>query len=44
MPGHKFIQTSDFVVGDNREDICRPALWIDTIQLGSFDQRVRNGR
>lgn len=43
MPGQQFIDAGDLVIGDAAQNICEPALWIDAIQLGCFDQRVGDG-
>lgn len=39
-PRHQFIEASDLVIGDATEHIGQPYLWIEAVQLGSFDERV----
>jgi len=43
VPGQKFVDPVDLVVGDTSEHIGEPGLWIHVIELGGLDQGVGDG-
>ena len=40
VPGKKFLEAPDGVIGDAGQDVCEPSLWVDVVELGSADQGV----
>jgi hypothetical protein len=43
VPGQQLIQTLDVVIIDARQDIDKPGLRIDIVELGGLDQREHDG-
>jgi hypothetical protein len=41
-PWQQLVEPVDLVVGNATENISQPCLWINTVELGRFDQRVGN--
>jgi hypothetical protein len=38
IPGQQFINPVDLVICDTAENISEPSLWINAVELGSFNQ------
>ncbi len=43
-PGHELAEAGDLMVGNAGEHVGEPALRVDAVEFGGFDQGVGNGR
>ena len=43
VPGEKFADAVDWVVGDAVQDLAEIAFWIESVEFGRADQRVDGG-
>jgi len=44
MPGQQLVDAIDFMFSNAAEDIGKPSLWIDVVELGCLDQRIGSRR
>jgi hypothetical protein len=42
LPGQEFIETVSGVIGDTREDISKPGLWVDVIEATCLNECAKD--